>query len=172
MSKTSRGRKPSMVTGTGLHSYIARLRKRAFACPSRIVLTDGADARILAAARTLVAESRIGHVLVGQTGAILPEIKKLGIAGAVDIYDPDMDKRQLWLVELLRTRFEERGKPVPPTAQLQAMASQPTYCSMLLVQAGLADGVLGGAALPTASVIRAGIQVAGVDPAHPLICGR
>lgn len=160
-----------MAIETRLNSYIAGLRKRAFAYPARIVLTDGADARVLAAARTLVAESAIGLVLVGSTATILPEIKKLGIAGAVDIYDPDQDQRQGRLVELLRTRFEQRGKAVPPAAQLRDMAAQPTYCSMLLVQSGLADGVLGGAALPTASVIRAGIQVVGVDPVHPLVCG-
>jgi len=42
---------------------------------------------------------------------------------------------------------------------------------MLLVQAGLADGLVGGAAIPTATVIRAGIQVVGVNPAHPVVSG-
>src|SRR5260370_7908023 len=51
------------------------------------------------------------------------------------------------------------------------MASEPIYSGLLLVQAGLADGLVGGATVPTATVLRASIQVVGVDPQRPVVSG-
>ena len=153
------------------HSRIVRLRERAFAHPVRIVLTDGEDARILTAVRMLVERSAIRPILIGNGKSTLSQIEKLGIASGVDFYHPDQDERQTYLVDLLRNRFEVREKAVPPARILRSMASDPIYCGMLLVQAGIADGLVGGAAISTASVIRTAIQVVGVDPRRPVVSG-
>lgn len=158
-------------TNQAPNSRIARLRARAFTYPARIVLTDGEDARVLTATRTLVEKSAIRPVLIGPLASILPRIEKLGIAHGVDIYDPGQDERQTYLVHLLRNRFVVRGKAIPPDEILRSMAGEAVYCGMLLVQAGIADGLVGGAALPTASVIRAAIQAVGVDPHQPVVSG-
>lgn len=162
-----------MITETEqtLNRHLARLRGRAFAQAARIALPDGTDTRVQTAARTLIEESAIRPILIGHTASILPRLEKLGISHNVDIYDPGQDRRQTYLVDLLRKRFEVRGKVVPPSETLQRMASEPIYCGMLLVQAGIAHGLVGGAALPTASVIRAAIQVVGVDPCQPIVSG-
>jgi len=154
-----------------LHSHIARLRTRAFAHPARIVLTDREDARIPIAVRTLAEESAIRPILIGKAASTFSRLKKLGIEHCVDFYDPDQDERQTYLVDLLRDRFEAREKAVPPAGTLRSMASDPVYCGMLLVQAGIADGLVGGATLSTASLIRAAIQVVGVDPYRPVVSG-
>ena len=151
--------------------HIARLHARAFAHPMRIVLTDGADERALAATRTLVKESAIQPILVGQAASILPQLEHMGITGKVDVYDPSEDPRQHDLVHLLRAQLEKRGKAIPDQSTLYTMASEPIYSGMLLVQAGLADGLVGGATSPTATVLRASIQVVGVDPQCPVISG-
>jgi phosphate acetyltransferase len=151
--------------------HIARLHARAFAHPMRIVLTDGADERALAATRTLVKESAIQPILVGQAASILPQLDHMGITGQVDVYDPSEDSRQHDLIHLLRAQLEKRGKAIPDQSTLYTMASEPIYGGMLLVQAGLADGLVGGAASPTATVLRAGIQVVGVDPQCPVVSG-
>src|SRR5258708_25038067 len=124
--------------------HIARLHARAFAHPMRIVLTDGADERALAATRTLVKESAIQRILVGQAASILPQLEHMGISGKVDVYDPSEDPRQHDLVYLLRAQLEKRGKAIPDQSTLYTMASEPIYSGMLLVQAGLADGLVGG----------------------------
>jgi len=151
--------------------HIARLHKRAFAHPMRIVLTDGADRRVLAAARILVQESAIRPLLVGQAASICHQLEHMGVTGQVDVYDPSQDPRQHELVHLLRSQLEKRGKALPNLSTLYAMASEPIYSGMLLVQAGLADGLVGGATSPTATVLRAGIQVVGVDPERPVVSG-
>jgi phosphate acetyltransferase len=151
--------------------YIARLRARAFSHPMRIVLTDGADKRVLAATRTLVQESALRPILVGQAASIYPQLERMGIAGQVDVYDPSEDPRQHDFVDILRSRLEKRGKTIPDQSMLSAMASEPIYSGMLLIQAGLADGLVGGATSPTATVLRASIQVVGVDPERPVVSG-
>ena len=154
-----------------LSPHIARLHERAFAHPTRIVLADGADRRVLAATRTLVKESAIRPLLVGQAASILPHLEHMGITGQVDVYDPGEDPRQHEFVHLLRSRLEKRGKAIPDQSTLEALASEPIYSGLLLVQAGLADGLVGGAASPTATVLRASIQVVGIDPEYPVISG-
>ena len=151
--------------------HIARLHGRAFAHSMRIVLTDGSDARVLAATRTLVEESAIRPMLVGQVASIVPELERMGVAGKVDVYDPGQDPRQKDLVGLLSAQLKKRGKVVPERSTLYALASEPVYSGILLVQAGIADGMVGGATVPTATVIRAGIQIVGVDPQRPVVSG-
>ena len=65
--------------------HMAKLRARAFAHSKRIVLTDGADKRVLFATRTLVQESALRPILVGQAASIFPQLEDLGIAGKVEI---------------------------------------------------------------------------------------
>ena len=151
--------------------HIARLHARAFAHPIRIVLTDGADERVLAATHTLVQESVIRPILVGQAASILPQLEHMGVTGKVDVYDQGQDPRQPDLVHLLRSQLEKRGKLIPDPSTLCAMASEPIYSGLLLVQAGLADGLVGGATVPTATVLRASMQVVGVDPQRPVVSG-
>src|SRR5258708_22775013 len=151
--------------------YIAGVRARAFTHQMRIVLTDGAEWRVQAATRTLVQESALRPILVGQAASILPQLEHMGIAEKVDVYDPGEDPRQHDFVQLLRARLEKRGKAIPDQSTLSAMASEPIYSGMLLVQAGLADGLVGGATSPTATVLRASMQVVGVDPERPVVSG-
>src|SRR2546430_2965759 len=148
--------------------HLARLRARAFTQAKRIVLTDGTDGRVLAATRTLVQESAIRPILVGRAASILPHLEPMGVSGKVDVYDPSEDPRQHDLVHLLRSRLEERGKAIPEQSMLEVMASEPIYSGMLLVQAGLSDGLVGGAARPTATGLRARMQVLGGEPHNPL----
>ncbi|MFL5589431.1 MAG: phosphotransacetylase [Ktedonobacteraceae bacterium] len=154
-----------------LSPHLARLHARAFAHPRRIVLTDGADERVLAATRTLVQESALRPILVGQAASILPHLEQMGVIGRVDVYDPGQDPSRSEFVHLLRTQLEKRSKVIPDPSILSAMASEPIYSGLLLVQAGLADGLVGGATIPTATLLRASMQVVGVDPQRPVVSG-
>src|SRR3989440_9592847 len=149
--------------------HLARLRARAFTQAKRIVLTDGTDGRVLAATRTLVQESAIRPILVGRAASILPHLEHMGVSGEVDVYDPGEDPRQHDLVHLLRSRLEKRGKAIPEQSTLEAMASEPIYSGMLLVQAGLYDGLGGGAGRPPPTGLCAGKPGGGVYPQNPVV---
>lgn len=162
---------PPLAGEEGIARSIEQLRYRAAKCERRIILTDGEDPRILAAVRNLLRFSRLQFLLVGQTSAILSQARSLGIADKIEIYDPLGDPLQNQLTQLLQVRFERRGKSVPDAATLKKMALDPTYAGVLLLKAGLADGMVGGAQVPTATVIRAALQVVGVDPKNPVVSG-
>jgi phosphate acetyltransferase len=157
--------------GEGIAKSIEHLRHRAATGGQRIILTDGEDSRILAAVGNFQRFSNLQFLLVGQTSIILPQAKRSGIVKRVEIYDPLRDPRQAQLTQLLRFQFEKRGKPVPDATTLNRMALDPTYAGALLLKSGLADGMVGGANVPTANVIRAGLQVVGVDRENPVVSG-
>lgn len=162
---------PSLEGGEGIAGFIEQLRFRAAKCEQRIILTDGEDPRVLAAVYNLQRFSRLQFMLIGRTSVIYAQAKQLGIADAIEIYDPLRHRFQKQLTELLRTQFERRCKPVPDAVSLNRMALDPTYAGALLLKAGLADGMVGGAKVPTGNVIRAGLQVVGVDSENPVVSG-
>src|SRR5579859_2296959 len=151
--------------------FITGLRTRASALSKRIVLSDGEDLRIIAAAHDLLQHSLLQPVLVGRSAILLPLLKRHGMSCAIEIYDPHQDPRQAELTDHLRLCLQQRGKAVPDPRLLHEIACDPVYCGALLVKAGYADGMVGGATVPTASIIRAGIQVIGLDPCHPVVSG-
>src|SRR5260370_28719516 len=114
--------------------------------------------RILAATRTLVQESAIRPILVGQAASILPHLEHMGVTGQVDVYDPGEDPPQHELVHLLRSQLQKRGKTIPDQSVLYAMASEPIYSGMLLVHAGLSAMFCCGPAPPAAALSRAHTQ--------------
>ncbi|HET8842017.1 MAG TPA: phosphotransacetylase [Ktedonobacteraceae bacterium] len=156
---------------TGATHSIEYLRQRAMQCKRRIVLTDGEDPRILAALREVERDSNLEFILVGQTSVLLPHVRHMSARNQIEIYNPLRDKRQAHLEQLLCAQFEKRQKPLPDAATLSRMALDSTYIGALLLKAGLADGMVGGANVPTATVIRAGLRVVGVDPANPVVSG-
>ncbi len=163
---------PSFLQGgESIAQSIEHLRLRAAVCERRIILTDGEDPRILAAVQRLQHSTRLRFLLVGRTANILPQAKHLAITKSIEIYDPVSDVRRAQLQQLLVLQFERRGKPVPDAATLENMMLDPTCAGALLLKAGLADGMVGGANAPTANVLRAGLQVVGVDPANPVVSG-
>jgi phosphate acetyltransferase len=162
---------PSLKGGEGIVESLEQLRYRAAQCTQRMILTDGEDPRILVAVRNLQHFSNLQFVLVGQTSVILSQAKRLGIAERIEIYDPLCNPLQSQLTQLLHVQFEQRRKPLPDAATIERMALDPTYAGVLLLKAGLADGMVGGAQAPTANVIRAALQVVGVDQKNPVVSG-
>jgi phosphate acetyltransferase len=155
----------------GINRSIEQLRYRAARLEQRIILTDGEDPRVLAAVRNLQRFSRLQFVLVGRTAQIRSQAEHLGITRTLEIYDPASSPLQSQLIQLLRVRLERRDKPVPDAETLERMALDPTYAGILLLKAGLADGMVGGAQVPTGHVIRAALQGVGVDQKNPVVSG-
>lgn len=141
------------------------LRERAFAVPARIALSDGTDPRVVEAARFLAAHTLIEPILIGARNEAPPEIQ----GSSMQIYDPAFEPRQKELIDLLEELETEQGRSL--VGQYQERAADPTLCGTLMVRKGWADGVLGGANVPTATVIRAGLRVIGVASRPPLVSG-
>lgn len=134
----------------------------------RIVLSEGTDPRIAEAALMARRENVSEIVLVGYEAAIRSQLALLGGADVegIEIIDPATSPR---LDDLARLYHDlRRHKGVTPDDALAA-ARKPHVFAALMVRAGLADGTVGGAVLPTAEIVRTAIQVIGKAPGARLV---
>jgi phosphotransacetylase len=131
---------------------VGRWRSRLAGTPIRIVLTDGEDSRTVKAARLLATTTAISPVLLSATAPA---------EDGIEVLTPSAARADPRIASCLDTALASR--PMPP-GQRAALASDPLYLGAAAVRAGLADACVGGAARPTADVIRAGIRVIGLAP--------
>jgi phosphate acetyltransferase len=125
------------------------LLKRAAARHSRIVLAEGHDERVRAAAERLRAEGIAEPIVLGP-GAVLPE------------KDPRLQR----VANHLRSRRPDKIRDGVHAIEL---ASEPLNFGAALVALGEADGCVGGAAHATAEVIRAALWGIGTAPGVNLV---
>jgi len=132
---------------------IARQRNR------KIVLPEGDDGRIIAAAARLAREEIASPILLGSAEEItrLAGQHNLSLAG-VAIADPRSDARLQSYGSAL-SRFRESMTPSMATR----LASKPIYFAGMMVREGHADAMVAGCANPTRRVIEAGLMTVGLS---------
>jgi phosphate acetyltransferase len=131
---------------------IARRRNR------KIVLPEGDDARVVAAAARLVAQN-LGHpILLGAPNTVAKAAGQSDLSlDGIEILDPGSD-----------TRSHKYGAALADVREsmTQAMAtrlvSRPLYFGGMMVQQGDADAMVAGCANPTRRVIEAGLMTVGL----------
>ncbi len=134
--------------------------------PRTIVFTEGTDARILSAAARLLAEGLMGVILVGNVDDVKAAAAKGGfdVSGA-EILDPltyeGMDAMVETMVQL------RKGKMSPE--ECREALSKGNYFGTMLVKAGKADCLLGGATYSTADTIRPALQLVKTKPGAHLV---
>ena len=126
------------------------------AAKKTIVFTEGSDARILSAADKLLRENLMGVILCGN----VDEVKKAAAEGGFDISAaeildpatyPEMDALVAQMAELRRGKMTEE--------ECRAALSKSNYFGTMLVKAGKADALLGGATYSTADTVRPALQI-------------
>jgi phosphate acetyltransferase len=125
-------------------SFRAELLRRAAGRKARIVLCEGNDARVRAAAERLGNEGIVQPILLGD-GAI----------------DPSKDPRLGRVAQHLRDRRPDRILDGVHALDVGAM---PTNFGAALVALGEADGAVSGAVAPTREVIRSALWAIGTAP--------
>lgn len=133
---------------------------------TRIVLTEGEDARILEAAQKLAQEDLVLPVLVGDTKAIQAAATKsnfdLSLCELIDIASYDK------FDEMAQAMFELR-KGKQTLAECTKMLKSPNYFGTMLVKMGLADGLVGGATYSTADTVRPALQIVKTKPENKTV---
>ncbi|MBQ8923083.1 MAG: phosphate acetyltransferase [Oscillospiraceae bacterium] len=121
-----------------------------------IVFTEGSDPRILFAADKLLKEDLMGVVLCGN----VDEVKAAAAAGgfvidAAQIVDPEtypeMEALVAQMVELRKGKMTED--------ECRTLLKKSNYFGTMLVKAGKADALLGGATYSTADTVRPALQI-------------
>jgi len=130
---------------------IARQRRR------KVVLPEGDDARVIAAAVRLVKEGIARPILIGEISAIDEAAGTLGISlDGIECVDARKDAR---LQDYGAALAETRGSMTP--AMATRLTSKPLYFGGMMLRQGDADAMVAGAANPTRRVIEAGLMTVG-----------
>jgi phosphate acetyltransferase len=117
-----------------------------------IVLPEGSDDRVLAAAEQLLRRGVVELTVLGDDAAVRRRAASLGLdLGGLRLVDPHTSE---WRDDFARTYYELRrhkGVGLPMARDLMVDVS---YFGTMMVHQGLADGMVSGAAHTTAHTIR------------------
>lgn len=144
-----------------------RIIEAARQSPTRIVLCEGEDPRVLAAAVRASREGVARIVLVGEPEAIRTAAERDALPlDDIALVDPAKSEwRASFAVELVALRA---GKGM--TLELaQQEVLKPLVFAALMVRRGHADGSVAGAVHTTADVVRTAIQLIGIEPSFKLV---
>lgn len=138
-----------------------RLRRRAREQRAAIVLPEGDDVRVLAAAAEAAADGWCRPAVVGSPERVAALAAEHGIVPAVPVLDPQADEDQPALAAYLGRRLAAKARP---PAEIAALAREPLHYACLLVATGRADGAVMGARATTADTLRAALRCVGPRP--------
>ena len=131
---------------------------KARANPGRLVLPEGGDERIVAAARRLRDESIALPVLLGARGEVEAAAAGAGVAlDGIAIIDPETSDR----VETYAGLYLA-GRPDASAKVAGRLVRKPLFHAGMMVKAGDADAMIAGAAHATGRVIEAGLMTVGL----------
>lgn len=131
---------------------IARQRRR------KIVLPEGDDARIVAAAARLKNEKLARPILLGARDAVEQAAREMKVSlDGIEIADPRQDAR----LESYGAALASRRESMTP-AMAARLVGKPLYFGGMMVRQGHADAMVAGAANPTRRVIESGLMTVGL----------
>ena len=141
-------------------SAIDRFIDAAKATPRSIVLPEGADQRVLAAARHLVGEKIASVIVLGDPKETQKTAANASISLAgIELVDPSRHGE----AERLAADLADRNKKIE-IDQAAEMIRQPLLFGGMMVSDGMADAMIAGAANETGKVISAGLKTVGLAP--------
>ena len=132
----------------------------------RIVFTEGWDPRVQEAAVALQEKDIVHPILLGEKEEVEACAKENGIdISKVERLAPseyeNMDEMATKMVELRRGKLDIEG--------CRKALGNTNYFGTMLVQMGLADGLLGGATYSTADTVRPALQLVKAAPGNALV---
>jgi phosphate acetyltransferase len=148
-------------------TLIEKLKSRARIRPQRIVLPEGEDPRIVAAAAAITLECFAKITLLGRKTIIESVAANLGAPLTnIAIIDPAASPRTEDYAQIYYERRRSRGVSLEESREA---ARRPLYFAALAVAAGDADGTVGGAANTTGETVRAALHAIGLAPDARLV---
>ncbi|MCH3913856.1 MAG: phosphate acetyltransferase [Acidaminococcaceae bacterium] len=144
-------------------SLLVQIREKARKLQKTIVLPEGQDQRIIEAAAEIVKQGLAKPVVIGDAERIKRVAGDLGLSmDGVEI----LELEKTGHLDEYATEFAKlRAKKGMTFEQAKdTMLKAPVFYAAMMVRKGVADGVVSGAAAPTAQVIRAGLQIIGTRP--------
>lgn len=144
-----------------MQSPLERLRERARQIAAHIVLAEGEDPRVIAAAERAVADGLCRVEVVGDRDRVEAAAREAGVRLTVPVLEPVREPDLPHLAARLAERLAPRG--VSPEAA-ERLARDPLHYAALRVASRRADGAVMGARATTADTLRAALRVLGPQP--------
>lgn len=124
----------------------------------RVVLPEGEDPRILAAARRLIDRHGVAVMVLGAEATVEEAARAAGVAVAgIERVDPTLDPRRQAFAETLAA-----ARPSLKPAMAARLLQKPLYFGGATLVHGLAHAMVAGAANPTRRVIEAALMTVGL----------
>ncbi len=148
-------------------ALIEKLKARARTRLQRIVLPEGEDPRVVAAAAAVTRDGFAKITLLGRKQIIESVASDLRVPlSGIAIADPAASPRLEAYAQIFHERRSARGVSLE---EAHETARRPLYFAALAVAAGDADGTVGGAANTTSETVRAALHAIGLAPDAKLV---
>ncbi|MEQ9763794.1 phosphate acetyltransferase [Streptococcus sp. ZJ151] len=145
----------------GIRSLFGSLREKVAGKHVKIVFPEGNDERVVRAAARLKFEGLVDPIILGKPEKVKALLAKLGFEDPKsEIIDPETYQD----FEAMKEAFVaiRKGKATPEDAD--KMLRDVNYFGVMLVQMGLADGMVSGAIHSTADTVRPALQIIKTKP--------
>ena len=143
-----------------------RLRERAREVGATIVLAEGDDPRVVAAAEAAAAAGLCRPRLLGTPAAVARAAAAAAVTLTVPVVEPLPSPVES---ELIAGRLARYLPPVGRQAEIDRLCRDPLYYAAMQVATGDADGAVMGAAVTTAETMRAALRMVGPRPGLKLV---
>ncbi|ACF14646.1 phosphate acetyltransferase [Chloroherpeton thalassium ATCC 35110] len=142
---------------------IRKIRERAKSKKATIVLPEADDDRTLIAASELAEMELVKPVLIGNSDDIIERFSALGLTyNSTKIRIVDIQKSGK-LSDFTNEYFNFRKHKGISYEEAKSVMSSPLFFGAMMVHHQEADGCVAGAVSTTADVLRAGIQIIGIE---------
>ncbi len=141
-------------------TIVGEIKKKAQALNRKIVLCEGEDSRVVAAAAECVRDKIARIVLLGNAEEIAARNPDVVLDG-IEIVEPEQSDKLQTYANLL---YELRKAKGMTEEQALAQAKDSTFFGALMLKNGDVDGLVSGACHSTANTLRPGLQIIKTAP--------
>lgn len=144
-----------------MRSLFGDLRGKIVGKNIKIVFPEGIDERVVRAAARLKFEGLVEPIILGEPAAVRNLLSSFGFADpGITIINPE-DYPEY---EEMKQKFVELRKGKATLEDADRLLHDVNYFGVMLVQLGLADGMVSGAIHSTAETVRPALQIIKTKP--------
>ena len=144
-----------------------QIRQRAAANPQHIVLPEGEDPRVVAAAAISTRQRLARITILGNEEKVRDAARQAGAdLGSVDVID---HQRASDFEKMVAVLYEQRRAKGMTLDEARTALRDPLYYGDLMVRAGRADGSVAGATNTTSHTVRVALHCIGARPGFKLV---
>lgn len=145
------------------------IKEKARAKKRRVVLPEGHEPRVIAAAKMIVEQKIASVTILGDKDTVARHAREYALElDKVQLIDP---KKSELLPAFTKEYYELRKAKGITEAQAEETMKNILFFGAMLVRKDLADGSVAGSVNTTGDVLRAGIQVIGMAPGIKTVSG-